>query len=115
MAEKIALQVDSKRYGVKGMYIMGSTKNSTAQAGSDIDLIVLFNGTPKQKRELSIWLDGWSLCLDEINYMRTGIKGSGLLDVTFVNSQEIQTEEDILKKVEIIGNEGIKKLILANE
>jgi pyruvate,water dikinase len=115
MAEKIALQVDSKKYGVKGMYIMGSTKNSTAQAGSDIDLIVLFDGTPKQKRELSIWLDGWSLCLDEINYMRTGIKGSGLLDVTFVNNQDIKTDEDILKNVDIIGNEGIKKLTLANE
>ncbi len=115
MAEKIALQVDAKKLGVKGMYIMGSTKNSTAQAGSDIDLIILFSGTAKQKRELSIWLEGWSLCLDEINYMRTGIKGSGLLDVTYINSQEIGKEEDILEKVEILGNEGIRKLILANE
>ncbi|MEJ2543297.1 MAG: PEP/pyruvate-binding domain-containing protein [Calditrichaceae bacterium] len=115
MAEKIALQVDSKKYGVKGMYIMGSTKNSTAQAGSDIDLIVLIDGTPKQKRELSIWLEGWSLCLDEINYMRTGIKASGLLDITFISNREIEKEEDILKKIELIGNEGIKKLTLANE
>ncbi|MBN1406875.1 MAG: PEP/pyruvate-binding domain-containing protein, partial [Calditrichaceae bacterium] len=101
MAEKIALQVDAKKYGIKGMYIMGSTKNSTAQAGSDIDLIVLLNGTTKQKRELSIWLEGWSLCLDEINYIRTGIKTGGLLDVSYVNSNEIESEDDILKKVEI--------------
>ena len=115
MAEKIALQIDAKKYGVKAIYIMGSTKNSTAQAGSDIDLIVLFEGTPKQKRELSLWMDGWSLCLDEINYMRTGIKTGGLLDVSFVDNNKVKTEADISKQVDIIGTDGIKKLTLSNE
>jgi hypothetical protein len=115
MAEKIALQVDTKKFGVKALYIMGSTKNSTAQAGSDIDLIVLFEGNPKQKRELSVWLDGWSRCLDEINYIRTGIKSNGLLDITYLNNRDIKNEDDILKQVELIGNYGIKKLTLAND
>lgn len=115
MAEKIALQADTNKYGIKAIYIMGSTKNSTAQAGSDIDLIVLFDGTLKQKRELSVWLNGWSQCLDEINYMRTGIKTGGLLDVTLINNNDIKNDDDILNKVELIGTDGIKKLMLSNE
>ncbi|MEJ2052704.1 MAG: PEP/pyruvate-binding domain-containing protein [Calditrichaceae bacterium] len=113
MAEKIALQVDTKKYGVQAMYVMGSTKDSTAQAGSDIDIIVLSNGTAKQKRVLALWFEGWSLCLDEINYIRTGIKTGGLLDVTFVDSRKIKAEEDILNHVELIGSSGLKKLTLA--
>ena len=48
--------------------------------------------TPEQREELSLWLDGWSLCLAEINYLRTGYKTAGLLDVHFV------TDEDIARK-----------------
>ena len=113
MAEKIAMQVDTKKYGIRAMYIMGSTKNSTAQAGSDIDLIVVMEGTPKQKRELAIWLEGWSLCLDEMNYIRTGIKSGGLLDVTYLDKRMIKNDDDVLKHVELIGTAGIKKLTLS--
>ena len=38
------------------------------------------------------WLEGWSLCLDEINYLRTGYRSGGLLDVHIV------TDDDIAKK-----------------
>jgi pyruvate,water dikinase len=92
MAEHIASQLDAQRFGVKALYIIGSTKNATAGPHSDIDLLVHFQGTRKQKRELMVWLEGWSLCLDEINFQKTGTKSHGLLDVHFV------TDNDIAKK-----------------
>jgi len=41
---------------------------------------------------LQSWLEGWSLCLAETNYMQTGYRTGSLLDVHIV------TDEDIAKK-----------------
>jgi pyruvate,water dikinase len=40
MAERIASHVDAQRFGIKALYVFGSTKNATAGPGSDVDLIV---------------------------------------------------------------------------
>jgi len=92
MAERIAANLDPKRFGVKGMYLFGSTNNGTAGPGSDIDLLVHFDGSERQREELLQWLQGWSLCLAEMNYQRTGYLSDGLLDVHII------TDEDIAKK-----------------
>lgn len=92
MAERIAARLDSKRFGVKALYVFGSAKNSTAGPNSDLDLIIHFDGTRRQREALALWLDGWSRSLAEINYLRTGYRSSGLLDVHWV------TDEDIAKK-----------------
>ncbi|MHC4305529.1 MAG: PEP/pyruvate-binding domain-containing protein, partial [Planctomycetota bacterium] len=88
MAMQIAGQVDLSCFGIKAMYIFGSTKNATAGPESDIDLIVHDAGNAEQRRMLSAWLDGWSLALAEMNYLRTGYKTDGLLDVEFVTDQD---------------------------
>jgi pyruvate,water dikinase len=92
MAEQIASQLDPDRFDVKGFYVFGSTKNATSGPESDIDLLIHVQGTKKQRKELETWLEGWSLCLDEMNRLRTGYKTSGILDVHFV------TDADIAKK-----------------
>lgn len=92
MAEQIALQLDPDRFNVKEFYVFGSTKNATAGPESDIDLLIHVQGTKKQRKELETWLEGWSLCLDEMNRLRTGYKTNGILDVHFV------TDADIAKK-----------------
>jgi len=92
MAEHVASQLDPDRFGVVGFYVFGSTKNATAGLGSDIDILIHFRGTEKQREDLMLWLGGWSLCLDEINYLRTGYRTGGLLDV------QIVTDEDIAQK-----------------
>ncbi len=89
MAERIAQAVDPERMGVVAMYIFGSTKNASAGPGSDIDLLVHFRGTPEQRRELTCWLEGWSLCLAEMNYLRTGYRTEGLLDAHIVTDEDI--------------------------
>ncbi len=115
MAERIAEQLDPKRFGVKELYLLGSTKTGMAQAGSDIDLLVHFAGSPQQKRELDNWFEGWSLCLDEMNYIRTGYKAGGLLDIHYITDEEMDDEEEIAKKFEILSRNGFKKLLMAKE
>lgn len=89
MAEKIASQIDMESFGVVGVYLFGSTNNCTAKHNSDIDLLIHFEGTDKQKHNLDIFLNGWSMALSEINFLKTGYKSDGLLDVHYVSEQDI--------------------------
>jgi hypothetical protein len=99
MAERIASQLDPERFGVAGFYVFGSTKNATAGLGSDIDIIVHHRGTEEQREELALWLDGWSLCLDEMNYLQTGYRTGGLLDVHIVTDDDIARKTSFAVKI----------------
>ncbi len=99
MAEAIASQLNPDRFGVKGFYVFGSTKNTTAGPGSDIDLLIHFSGTPQQRENLCSWLDAWSLCLAEINYQRTGYRTDRLLDVHLVTDEDIKNRTSYAVKI----------------
>jgi hypothetical protein len=98
-AELLAGEMEAERFGVKGIYLFGSTKNATAGPASDIDLIVHFAGTPGQRRELEMWLDGWSRCLAEMNFLRTGHRTAGLLDVHIVTDEDLARRDSYAVKI----------------
>lgn len=58
--------IQSIKFGVKALYLIGSTKNATAGPGSDIDTMLHVAGTDEQRKELLLWLEGWSCCLGEL-------------------------------------------------
>jgi hypothetical protein len=89
MAQRVAALLDAERYGVKAAYVFGSTKNGTAGPASDIDLLLHVEGDDDRRRELAVWLDGWSRSLAEVNYLRTGYRAEGLLDVHYVTDADI--------------------------
>ncbi len=99
MAERIGAQLDPSRFGVKAFYVLGSSKNATAGPASDIDLLIHFEGTRKQRKDLDIWLEGWSICLAEQNYLRTGYRSDGLLDIHIVTGEEIARRSDFAVKI----------------
>jgi predicted nucleotidyltransferase len=99
MAQRIAAEVDAERFGVRAMYVLGSTKNASAGPQSDLDLLVHVSGTPEQRRELELWLEGWSLCLSEINYLRTGYRSDGLLDVHVITDEDIARRTSYAVKI----------------
>lgn len=99
MVKKIASSMDPDRFGVKGLYVFGSTKNATAGPASDIDLLVHFNGTDQQKKALQHWLEGWSLTLSEQNYLKTGYQTDGLLDIHFVSDEDIKNKTSYASKI----------------
>ena len=84
-AERIAATIDPARFGVRDLYLFGSTELGNAGVGSDIDLIVVSDGDGQQKKELQSWLEGWSLCLAEVSFQLYGIPSAGLLDVKFLD------------------------------
>jgi len=102
MVQNIADKTDFEYYGLKAMYIIGSTKEAKAGPASDIDLLVHFNGTEYQKNLLKAWIDGWNHSLSEFNRQKTGYKlEDGLIDLHII------TDEDIKQKTSfavMIGN-----------
>jgi pyruvate,water dikinase len=102
MAQKIAATLDPHRFGIKTLYLIGSTKNETAGPASDIDLMLHFQGNDEQKRDLMSWLEGWSLCLSEINFLRTGYRVDSLLDVHLVTDKNIAERDSFAVKIDAI-------------
>ena len=99
MVERIARDVDQSRFGVESMYLIGSVKNAIAGPASDIDLMVHFRGNEEQKTHLLDWLDGWSRCLAEVNYLKTGYRTEGLLDVHIVTDEDIKNRSSYAVKI----------------
>jgi hypothetical protein len=99
MAQRIAEQLDPRKFGVEAFYLIGSTKNASAGPGSDVDLLLHFTGTEDERAELMLWLEGWSRCLAEINFLRTGYRCEGLLDVHLVTNQDIAERSSYAVKI----------------
>jgi pyruvate, water dikinase len=111
MAERIAALLNSERFGVRAMYLIGSTKNATAGPNSDIDLVVHFQGTEEQKATLLCWFDGWSSCLAEMNYLRTGYATKDLLDVHFITDEDIRQQSSYAVKIDAV-TDAARPLVL---
>ena len=107
MAEKIAAQIDAERFGVKNVYLIGSAKSAHVGPGSDIDLIIHFQGKPAQEDRLRLWLEGWSRCLAEINYLKTGYASEGLLDVHFITDESIAQKTSFSVKIGAVTDAAV--------
>lgn len=108
MVERMARDIDAERLGVVKLYLFGSTKNASAGPGSDIDLLIHFRGTPEQKNELNLWLTGWSQCLAEINYLRTGYNCSGLLDTHIITDKDIENQTSYAVKINAVTDAAVE-------
>jgi predicted nucleotidyltransferase len=108
MAEKIAAEIDPERFAVSGMYIIGSTKNASAGPSSDIDLLIHFRGADKQRHDLETWLEGWSLCLGEINYLRTGYVNPDLLDVHIITDVDMERKTSFAAKIGAVTDAALE-------
>jgi len=89
-AEEIAESLDPELYGVKAVYLIGSTKDGNAGPASDIDILVHFSGTEEQLEKLNSFFQRWSKILDEENQERTGIISGGILDVHVITDEDIK-------------------------
>ncbi len=108
MADHIASEVDPERFGVAAMYVIGSTKNASAGPASDIDLLIHHRGTGEQRRELEIWLQGWSLALGKVNYLRTGYSNPELLDVHIITDADIEQRTSFAAKIGAVTDAALE-------
>lgn len=105
IAQRIAQSLDKEKFGVRGVYIFGSSKNTTAKPESDIDLLVHVDGDIDKRKLLDHWFEGWSLCLNEMNYYRTGFRNKkGLLDIHYVNDSEVANKTGLAVKIGAISD-----------
>jgi pyruvate,water dikinase len=98
-AESMAALLDPDRFGVKALYLFGSTKNASAGPQSDIDILIHFSGNENQRRDLLLWLEGWSFCLSLTNLERTGYATDGLLDVHLITDEDIKNRTSYAIKI----------------
>jgi hypothetical protein len=96
MMEQLACELKGEQLGVKALYLIGSTREQMAGPGSDIDLIVHFEGSMQQHDLVKAEIDGWSKCLAFINQEKTGYHSEKLIDLHFV------TDADIRKKLRML-------------
>jgi predicted nucleotidyltransferase len=108
MAEKIAGEIEPERFAVAGVYIIGSTKNASAGPSSDIDLLIHFQGDEAQRHDLEVWLEGWSLCLGEINYLRTGYVNPDLLDVHIITDEDVEQGTSFAAKIGAVTDPALE-------
>jgi hypothetical protein len=104
---KIAEKLDFENFGVEAMYLIGSTKNATSGPVSDIDILLHFRGNEFQEKELRAWFNGWSLCLSEINYMKTGYRSDGLIDLHLVTEKDIENRNSFASMIGSV-NDGAR-------
>ncbi len=108
MAETIAASLDPEYFGVKAIYIIGSTKNATAGPMSDIDLLVHLDGISGKKELLSMWFDGWSRSLGRMNFLRTGYTTRQLLDIHYITDLDIENETSMAIKINAVTDPARK-------
>ena len=91
-AEELAMEIDTELYGVKAMYVIGSTKDGTAGSISDLDIIFHVDGNKDKTESLLLWLKGQDLKITQENYERTGMETEGILDIHFVTDEDIKSK-----------------------
>ncbi len=108
VCEFLAQNIEAKKLGVEALYVFGSVKNANAGPASDIDLLVHFRGDEMQRKELVAWLDGWSISLDHFNYLKTGYKTGGLLDVHIITDEDIKNKTSFAVKINAVTDAARK-------
>lgn len=108
IAEKIVALMDFNKFGVKNVYVIGSVKNADSGPGSDIDLLIHFIGDETQKKFLLYWFEGWSLCLSEMNYNKTGYQTDGLLDIHIITNEDIKNKNSFAVMIDSLSNSARK-------
>jgi len=112
--EEIAEALDPDIYGVKALYLIGSTKDGSAGPSSDIDILVHFKGTEEQKDKLMAWFDEWGKKFDQENKERTGYETGGLLDVHIITDEDIKNRSSWATHI-TSPYQSVKKIPLKKE
>jgi len=114
MLDSILENLEPKRFGIKEMYLYGTVFNGNAGPNSDIDFVVIFEGTDEQKHNLKLWFEGWNLALSQINYNKSGYKLKHFIDAVILRPSEL-SEQQYFADLIHSGNNSAKRLTLKGE
>lgn len=49
--------------------------------------------------KLNLWFEGWSQCLSELNYLKTGYTSEGLCHLHYVSDDDIENRTSFWNKI----------------
>ena len=108
IVNKIAEQIDLERFGLNGLYLIGSTKNATAGPGSDIDILAHSSGNDKKNDRFKHFMEGWGYALSEINQIKTGYSKNGnLIDLHIITDEDIKNKSSYAILINNIDNRAL--------
>jgi len=85
--------LDFTSFGISAIYLIGSVKSFTSGIGSDIDLIINYNGSTENFEKITIWFQAWSASVATNSDYEKSIQIDGsLFDLHFI------TKKDIIEK-----------------
>lgn len=108
MCELLTSQLDADRFGVKGVYLFGTTFNKTASPNSDIDILVHIDESYNKRNLLETWMEGWNICLREVNYIKTGYKIENLFDINYVTDLELNEQKYYAELIDPNSKSSVK-------
>ncbi len=88
--EEIAQDLDAELYGVKAFYVLGSTKDGTAGPGSDIDIIIHFDGDEVQRDKLLSWFKKREKEIMDVSSERAKKISGDLFDIHIITDKDIE-------------------------
>ncbi len=113
IAERIAQYTKKGKYGLIAIYLFGTVFHKSASPGSDIDLLVHYDGKPENLEKLKIWFDAWNLSLSEMIFNQTGLRLNHFLDVIYITNDDLLENEYYADLIDISKNNS-KKLKLGD-
>ena len=109
MAKSMAEHMDKEMFGIINLYLIGSTKQAKAGPASDIDFIVHVKDKNVNTQLIEKWFEGWGLCLDEINYQRTGYSTKrSLVDLHIITDEDIAKKDSFASMIDAIDSPAMK-------
>ena len=60
-----------------------------------------------------LWLEGWSRCLAEMNFLRTGFRSEGLLEVHLITDKDIAERSTYAVKIDAVTDPA-RRLPMSN-
>lgn len=100
MTLSLAEKTDLEKYGIRGMYLVGSTKDATAGPASDIDLLIFIKNDVQKQLMLQEWIDGWGNGLSIYNQARTGYKIDKLFHLHLVDIEDIGRMQEYIEVID---------------
>jgi len=91
MIELLASKLDQQRFNIKELYLFGSSHLGSADANSDIDILIIDSGNESYRQEARLWFEGWNVCLAELNFNMTGYRIENIIDLHFISVDDLKT------------------------
>ena len=99
MAERIAADLDARPLRRRGPLRLRQHQERHGRARAATSTCSSTSAAAESSAaSCELWLEGWSLCLAEMNYLRTGYRTDGLLDVHLVTDEDIANADQLRRQ-----------------